>query len=29
MERDGRAWRDIEMEEFAARNTAATSTKKS
>src|SRR5258708_24493859 len=27
MERDGRAWRDIEMEEFAARNTAATSTK--
>src|SRR5713226_491133 len=29
MERDGRAWRDIEMEEFAARNTAATSAKKS
>jgi glucose-6-phosphate 1-dehydrogenase len=29
MERDGRAWRDIEMEEFAARNTAATSTKQS
>ncbi len=29
MERDGRAWRNIETEEFAARNTAATSTKKS
>ena len=27
LERDGRAWRDIEMEEFAARNTAATSIK--
>jgi glucose-6-phosphate 1-dehydrogenase len=27
VERDGRAWRDIEMEEFGARNTAATSTK--
>ncbi len=29
LERDGRAWRNIETEEFAARNTAATSTKKS
>jgi glucose-6-phosphate 1-dehydrogenase len=27
IERDGRAWRDIEMEEFATRNTAATSIK--
>lgn len=27
LERDGRAWRDIEMEELAAKNTAATSIK--